>query len=208
MSDLKLTLGLVNDPALSTREPEASYDLLPRRPVRGWLALFASCQIAVGVLGVLGAARASLLASQLRDSLSPQSYWVLVSTLILSVCVWVLYTYAGIGLCAKWGNCVRLARLGLTLSLVYFVITFLAGPLVVTLNSRRPNESYSVLANSQPRYVYEFPYYEALPHHWKAYAWLFSEVLWCVVWLAYFRKSLRVQSTYGNVDYTVPLYGS
>lgn len=196
-SELKVALGFTSDPSLASPQQNTSDIPHQAKPIRGWLAFFVGSQIIIGLRLFVYIARKNLGAWKFVDVLSHQSYWLLMFIRALGAVSAALSVYAGIALLGKWRDCVRLARLAMTMALVYVGMDFLARPVILLLSFRRPlNPAHSVLAPEHPSYVYEFGYSKFLPRHWKPYLWLVLEIVWCLTWLAYLRRSRRVHSTY------------
>jgi hypothetical protein len=163
LSELRVMLGLASDPTLSRAEQDPD-NLLPDEPVRGWLAFFASYLIIGAVIALILHARGNASLTRTFYDGFHDIYLLLVINTIFWTGLLALAIYAGIALWAKWANCVRLARVALTATLIYTCITFWAYPYVL-------DRSHVSIR---------------LP------LWTMSEILemlWCVGWLVYLRKS-------------------
>lgn len=196
LRELKLSLGVVPDPSFPGASESSCDQPTSHLPVRGWLAFFASYQILVGVLGLIDVAHSNILVANYLDR-GLMVTAAVVTRMLFAAFLWATCLYAGIALWAKWPGCVRIARAAITLALTFVVLAFFTGPLLVMLALRRPSGGTSVLAPGQGSYTYPVSYSELIPTHWRPYLMLLLEVLWCVGWLWYLRRSRRVQLTYG-----------
>jgi hypothetical protein len=129
----------------------------------------------------------------MQDTDTRLPVWMWGSTSILAACTDALQICAGIALWGKRPGCVRLARIALTISTVWSVIGFWLVPYEISFAYRQPNPSYSVLNPNQSRYLYQD---FASMRSWTSYFLLALQIVWCVVWLLYLRRSRRVRLTY------------